>query len=276
MSTRGISLAYEKQEPGKAFPTKAFDIVSEVLRRLRYASRQFAIPLQVSALTTDDTGASAAAETEADRDLSRMFVRNYHIPTAVSEVHLRSVASFEPDFSIPVHAEVLLDALEAHVDQDYRKALLYGTIAVEAFARRQLENAASLNLDRSDARHRVSSFPVAGGGRVSKDPISDLLLESDNFPRLLHEAPLYILGRSLLLEKPETYRDVRRLYSTRNKIAHVGTPPSDGKYFAATKEDSTAALSAVVDAVAWYGDAGPYIVWDGGFVSATDGTPAPF
>lgn len=273
LSSRGLSL--ECDLAADVFPAEAFGVISEVLRRLRYVSRQFSLSCQVIALSQHGATLGGDAFHDVARDFSTTFVRNYRMPTAITEAHMEAVAAMGPDFRVPVHAEVFLDALDAHIQQDFRKALLYGAIAVEAYAREQLEAAAQANLERHDVRHRTISVPLGGGGSVLKDPVYDTLTEADSFPRLLHEAPLYVLGRSLLVDQPVTYRDTRRLYATRNKIAHLGAPPGDEKHFAATEQGSREALQAAVDTIAWFGDAGPYIVWDGKLVSAVDGRQLP-
>jgi hypothetical protein len=220
LSSEGLVLVTENEDDTE-FPFK-LNVISEVLRRLRYVARQFALPQQVAAVVHQKPGASSTPIAVARDDFSRLMVRNYRMPTALTEDHVRQVAAMAADFAVPVHAEVLLDALEAHVEEDFRKALLYGAIAVEAYARLRLEDQAALNVAHADARHRAASLPVAGRKLLTKDPVADFLLQGDSFGRLLHEAPLYISGRSLLLEKPDTYREVLRLYATRNKIAHLG------------------------------------------------------
>jgi len=269
--SHGLCFGHAGALDDKELGSDRFAVVSEVLRRLRYVARQFSIPRTVIALSIHNPGTNERLNLEDIGDFSQTFVRNYILSTALTEQHASMVAAMSSDFSIPVHAEVLLDALEAHIQQDYRKALLYGAIAIEVFARECLEAESKASLARSDPRHRVVALPVAGGTNTIKDPVFDLLAQSDNFARVLHELPLYVLGRSLLIDRPETYRRALRLYATRNKIAHQGIPPDDDKHFPFTSSGSAEALRAAIDTVAWFGDTGPYLVWDGDFVSAGDG-----
>ena len=156
----------------------------------------------------------------------------------------------------------MLDALEANFGQDYRKALLYAAIATEAFARGQIENAMASVIAARALQHRVVSFALPGGGRTDKDPVYEVLASSDSFSRLLHEQSLYVLGRSLLIDAPDLYKEALRLYGTRNKIAHLGATPPDDKYFQATRDDALEGLATAVQVLEWFGDSGPYCIDD--------------
>jgi hypothetical protein len=267
VTTSGICFSAESATGFPAADPAGHSIVTEVLQRLRYISRQFTLPVSVAASGRHETSEDAKKLEAPSRAGTEIRLRSYHLPTAITERHIETVAGLAADFSVPVHADVLLDALEAHVEGDFRKALLYGAIAVESFAAGQLEEAAKAAIARAEAQHRVITVAVNAQTTVQKDPISSLLLEGENFSRLLHQAPLYILGRSLLVEREDTYQKAVRLYGTRNKIAHLGSQPVEAKYFPATFEGAREALDAVVAAIDWFGDPGPYIVWDRQFAS---------
>ena len=273
VSSRGLSFEFDEIGTNQYFPEESMEVVSVVLRRLRYVSGQFSIPRMVVGYTTQPVASDSALLTHPGLDLSSSFVRNYRIPTALHGTHLARVACVPREFTIPIHADVMLDALEAHVEHDFRKALLYAAIALEAFTRDTLKRQAALNVNRTSSQHRAVALPIAAGGTVLKDPISDLLIESDTFSRLLHETCLYVIGRSLLLEQPEAYRLALRLYATRNKIAHVGAPPDDDKYFSTMLADSKDALGVAIAVMRWLGDDSPYSLWDGGLVPVVDWAP---
>jgi hypothetical protein len=187
-------------------------------------------------------------------------LRDYLLLTAVTVAHLEAVAQLPADFVAPVHVDVLLDALQAHVERDFRRALLYAAIAVEAFALQWLEAKHESARVASASAHRFLKLPLAGGEVAHKDPVYELLSAGDNFSRLLHERPLYLAGRSLLVDAPETYRRAVQLYATRNKIAHRGTAPADEKHFALSPEGSVDGLETAVKVFRWLGDTGPYVV----------------
>jgi hypothetical protein len=79
----------------------------------------------------------------------------------------------------------------------------------------------------NDARFRTILLQQAGGKSVMKDPIYEKLRGRSDFNVLIHELPLYILGRSLLKEDELLYQSAKRLYLTRNKLAHLGGLPEN-------------------------------------------------
>ena len=66
--------------------------------------------------------------------------------------------------------------------------------------------------------------------------------------------------------------DALRLYSTRNKIAHLGEPPPSNGVLALTRSGSVTGLRTAIDVRAWLGDSGPYVVWEN-FVDWATGKP---
>ena len=61
----------------------------------------------------------------------------------------------------------------------------------------------------------------------TQDPIIKLLLDRTDFRKLLHEITLYLLNKSILIEKESVYQNLMKLYRTRNKIVHWGAPIDD-------------------------------------------------
>lgn len=161
----------------------------------------------------------------------------------------------------------MLDALAALVEGDVRKTILYSAIAVEARATEVLDKAYEAAKLARAPRHRIVDI-ADRGGQVSKDPIFDAL--PDKFRTLLHERPLYLEGRSLLLENRTTYDRALKLYTTRSKLAHRGThAEEDGECFPLTRDGAERALRAAIDTLRWFGDPGPYVI-SGEFVTPCD------
>jgi len=125
-------------------------------------------------------------------------------------------------------------------------------------------------LKAREDKHRVIDLPSGGGQRVAKDPIWEALSRGDDFSKLLHSRPLYLLGRSLLVDQEALYSKALQLYATRNKIAHRGEPPSDDKYFPTTSDGAKEALHTAVGVMRWFGDSSPYHIYEG-FVEIEDG-----
>jgi hypothetical protein len=264
-------LRYRGERLSEDFPVAT---IAQALSLVRCVSKQFTIPRHLFSLGTIDSAAYATgpAFLESANASGNVILWDHALQGAVTENHLVRLAGLSPDFTVPVHVEVLLDALEAHRDQDFRKALLYAAIAVESLAAAVLEVRYTQALHTPTLRHRIATMPIAGGGFVHKDPVYEALSTGDNFSRLLHERPLYLSNESLLLEEPETFRLALQLYTTRNKIAHRGQPPQDAKYFAITREGSRDGLAVALEVFRWFGDPGPYCI-PANMVAAADGKP---
>jgi hypothetical protein len=157
-------------------------------------------------------------------------------------------------------SKVMLDALGAEEQHDYRKAILFSAIAMEVCVRRVIDDAHVQVLATRMGAHRVIEVGVAGGARVAKDPIYDLMIKAaDRLARLLHEQSLYILNRSLLVENEALYREAVELYSTRNKIMHEGMPAEGGGILSIDASGAWRAIKTATEVLAWLGDAGPYL-----------------
>lgn len=248
-----------------------FAEISKLLRVLRFLSHQQTVP---RTMTSAMQPMEWPPEVGHVTTMSSVSLRDYCVHCAVTHEHLGELSTISADFSIPVHVDVLLDALEAHVEHDYRRAILYSALAVETFALDDLDKAYSDVLVNRDISHRVQEIPGPGGLKVVKDPIYDAISAGDNFARLLHERPLYLKNRSLLEEDDKLYRRALSVYGTRNKIAHKGTPPNDPKHLPLSDSGAVEALETAIAVFRWLGDHGPYVPYQGLVAfPAGEGTP---
>jgi len=270
ISDRVLALRFHGAAPEQGHPP-AMLAAAKVLQAMRYLARQFALPDQVIAYSGHALQAGPPIQQISTEDCSEtLMLRDYFLSTAVTAEHLEQLASLPPDFVVPAPAAVMLDALHAHVAQDFRKALLYAAIAAEAMASTRLDVEYKRILRARGDRFRVVDLAGAKGALATKDPIYDCLRKSDNFGRLLHERPLYLLGRSLRVEDEPTYTRAIKLYATRSKLAHTGTvPPSNQATFELSEDGAREGLRTAIKIMEWFGDAGPYVAgW--GFVSLGD------
>ncbi len=275
--TSGIALV-DRTEVDRAGTVQTSESVSKVamavLRRLRFLSCQFNMARELDALVGPGNHtpilrmiANAAEPTDSIRIRGR--IQAHRLSTAVDERHINILAGLPPDFEEPIHAVTMLDALKAFEDNDFRSAILYAAMAIEILAGETLDRAyAALRSGPSLSSHRVVAVRQAGG-TISKDPVYDALSRNESFPTLLHERPLYLLGRSLLVDAPDVYRKALVLYCTRNKIAHTGVAPPEEKYLSVDREGAREGLEAATRAMHWYGDTTTYPI-------PTDLVPVPF
>jgi hypothetical protein len=257
VTTDGITLraAGMSEEDRERTGSQAF---AKTLQALRYLSRQFFVPERFAAQSFADPAGCRAVDAPEELDAEALIARDYWIPTAVTQEHLDQVAALPPEFSPPASVMVMLDALQALLEQDFRKALLYGAIAIESLASTRLAEAYDrVKAAPPDPRFRVIDIPIAGGRVARKDPIYESLGE-DNFPRMLHERPLYLLGRSLMVEDAATFTNAQKLRNTRNKLAHIGEVPANTETFELSARGATAGLATAISVLKWFGDAGPY------------------
>jgi hypothetical protein len=99
--------------------------------------------------------------------------------------------------------------------------------------------------------------------KVAKDPVFDLISATDRMGRLLHEQPLYLVRKSLLLENEALYAKALVLYNTRNKIMHEGGPPDEQNPLPIDDRGAWTACNTARDVLAWFGDHGPYLAATG-------------
>lgn len=129
---------------------------------------------------------------------------------------------------IPVYEDLLIDAKRQLERKDFRKAILFAVMAIESMLTSKYDEKYS---EIKNGKHNKNKFRVISmqtkNGNILKDPIYEKLIKRSNFENLLHEIPLYIIEKSLLLEDQKLYQSALKLYRTRNKIVHKGVIPDD-------------------------------------------------
>jgi len=176
----------------------------------------------------------------------------------VSFENILGAADYTEGWEPPVYGWLLLDAILAWTSYDYKKSLILAAMAAETMAEAilQREYERLLGGDRPNTRMRFVEQGTSTAARELRDPVYSALIETQGSPkmkRLLHEAALYVLGRSLLIERQGLYDQIVRLYKTRNEILHGGGARYDTGGFFAHYRDVKNALRAVIDLCDWLG-----------------------
>ena len=248
-------------------------MVERLNTRLRHIARQATIPssealargyFEIDKLPTHQPSALAP---------EGYTVQKYWFATAITAEHLRAAAALGPDFIPPTHEALLLDAIAAHRGDDYRKAVLYAAMSAEVAFGAVIDEAYERALVSSnDVRFRIIALTQAGGKSVNKDPIYEKLRSRSDFNILMHELSLYVLGRSLLADDEGLYQSGKRLYLTRNKLAHLGELPEGGanQFYALDYKGALAAIAAAVSLFAWLGEPADFLLPEIAFVRAKD------
>jgi hypothetical protein len=226
------------------------------IRAIRVASRQASL-LDRVVFTANYSASRLPSLVQPQPSLRRgELFGSYRIKTALTFDLVRRVSHQDKLADYHLYDEILLDALNAHESSDYRQAILYAAIAMESLASSVLEQKYSEILAKSKPPSHVNilTSPLPRGEVWRGDPIYRLLTKTDNFTRLLHEAPLYLLRRSMRSEDEGLYQSCERLYGQRNRLGH-GKPlkPED---LPLDRNGALEALKVAIRAFQWFGSEG--------------------
>jgi hypothetical protein len=180
------------------------------------------------------------------------------LDTAVRWHSLKIADEFLLTGELPVYGTLLLDAIHALQQNDYRRAILYAAFSVESLAASKLDEIYSSFLTNGDPTNMLRIITVqTREGSIKKDPIYESLSAKsrNDFSQLLHERSLYLERRSLRIENESLYQQAIKLHSTRNKIAHSGVLPLEQKnsFFNLDKYGALFAITCAKDVFQWFG-----------------------
>lgn len=261
ITTPEIVLATDNHTISTFNSPKQFDALAQIVRdllvRLRHIGGQATIPkfescAVIGSAEIDDLPALQPAAPDPPARFQR-----YLWTSAITAEQIHAAMTLEADYIPPTHEVLFLDAVVAHRGDDYRSAILYAAISMEvAFGSVIDKEYERIIAGQKDPRFRTIERPRAEGGLLYKDPIYERLRRRPDFNTLIHELALYVLGRSLLVENEELYLKAKRLYSTRNKLAHSGGLSADGiiEMFPLDLNGSLAALETTVGIFSWLGE----------------------
>ncbi|MFD1122014.1 hypothetical protein ACFQ2T_05835 [Methylophilus flavus] len=232
-------------------------MVDSWLRIARISSKQPALPLSSIAVSVADLEFENVKlrATPVGGFRKGILFGEHNVKTAMNAAAMQLMANLTNLDAVPLFHELILDAINAHMNYRYRDAILYSAFAVESLVQHELtrhyEEALAAHVPPG---HLNIMTTAIGGGRTSKkDPIYALLTDGDNFPRLLHEAPLYLIRRSMLIEAPLLYKNARMLYATRNRLSHGQTIDStDHTRLQINSDGSGSAVQIALEVFAWF------------------------
>jgi hypothetical protein len=254
--------------------TELWQTLERLLRTIRFVAKQYTLPRRVLALTGPCVDAEESPAEYEILDPDNTFMQDYIIGTAVGLPQLSAVASLASAQGIPLWGEVVLDALEARVEFDHKRAILFAGIAMEAAVADRLEQeyASLLAMEGHPERLRIVDRIQPGGKVVREDPIFKALrsgtLRAGGFKTLVHELSLYLLNRSLLVDDEPLYARAKRLYATRNQLAH-GSEPDGMDLLSLDLVGSREALEAAIAVMRWFDHEERYVVWKD-FINVVD------
>jgi hypothetical protein len=201
-------------------------------------------------------------EGELRSNLVRTAVRFEELPTSACGASAR------------ISDGLLVDSIHAFYRGDYRTAILYSAFAVESIANEVLEAEYERlkSVDSAKKEHvRIVQIRVSRDVEQAKDPIYAALINGKGLGRLLHEAPLYLLRRSMLIEQQDLYYRGVKLYSTRNKIVHGQEAWVKGDVLPLDYAGAFEAIETAVLMFKWFGAGAGFVFPEGGFEDCESG-----
>jgi hypothetical protein len=232
-----------------------------LLLRMRYTSKQATLPAWPNLVRVSEVDALPEIGFPAG-GLKDARVRDYLLDAPVTLVSVREAGSLASEFRPPVYDTLFLDATLALRNQNYRTAILYAAISIEALASTLIaeehERLISATPPSDTIRHIVV---LQAGGRIERiDPIYRHLTNSTNFRVLLLELPLYVLRRSLFSEDRALYDRALCLYRTRNNLAHRGHTDEQADVLPLSHAGAVEALECAAGVFAWFGAGENYAI----------------
>lgn len=199
---------------------------------------------------------------------SECLLAKYIWDTAITWEQLVLADSEIVNKAIPIHEKLILDAIHALRDRDHRRAILYSAISIESLAATRLNEiyVAATQHPNASSNLRIISRPQANGAMLARDPVFEFLFEKSKFAERLHEVSLYLTGKSLLVDNEPLYQQALKLYRTRNKIAHLGEPPTRESYFEMEENDAIIAIECALEIFQWFGEQNDFPLPKLGFV----------
>jgi hypothetical protein len=240
------------------------------LEHLRHASKQADIARQCITMSfeTWDTEFPLMTFPIAARKFMS-YVKKYIYHTSITWEHVMIANTTLINNNLPVYGTLLLDAILAYMESDYRRAILYAALSAETVATTKLEEAYNKLLQTGDPEDNIRLVSFSRKKEtVLKDPVYKFLFDRGSFRELIHELPLYLFKRSLLIENEKLYQKADKLYRTRNNIAHRGevSTGQETSRFGINTEGAKAAITCAIDLFKWFGVVDTYIFPPEGFV----------
>lgn len=244
-----------KQYVDEIRPNQFVEFLSSLIYQIRIISKQANLNpnnffISYSVLEIDDLEKIP----NVDETEEIMIRGDYYSTMVLWEMVKEADNRINKRIKSPIYIEILTDAFNGLINQEYRKTILYSSIAIESMLAIKLDEEYEKIIEKKKkTAYRISKFTTANGD-VFKDPIYQRLKEKTNFSILLHERPLYIWKRSVLLEDENLYKSAKQLYSTRNKIVHWGEPdPSINDLLKIDKEGANKAFTVARNLFKWAG-----------------------
>jgi hypothetical protein len=177
--TNGIILAAPAVYTDSDFNPEQFaEYLNIFLEHLRHASKQTDIARHVIALSleTRPTEFSPMLFPIAAQE-SKSHVKRYIVRTSITWENLKTADTTLTNNNLPVFGTLLLDAILAYTESDYRRAILYAALSAETVATTKLEEAYNRFLQEKDPQDTIRLvFFSRKKEAIVKDPVYKFLV----------------------------------------------------------------------------------------------------
>jgi hypothetical protein len=228
--------------------------VGQLLQRLRWISKQSMINEKIDLYSKFQL--TELPEIDVEQAEGRWSSNQAHmLKTVITHAHIKKALRLI-DVSVPIHATVLLDAIEAFHQRNYKTAILYSAFAMDVAARKLID----AEYQKQIKRKKPSSFlriEARGSDKSTikiEDAIYTNLTQNGRFKEWLHEIPLYLLRRSLRFDNNALYANATKLYEIRNGFVHKGSYEKTDNPFTIDRQGAIKAMICAEDVINWLGD----------------------
>lgn len=221
INTTGVILKFNGKTPVDIFTLQKS--VSILTRYLRHYSKQFEID-------TKKVGMNIFYRDKiiSDGKPIKIFdqgavMDSKFLETRISRSDIiKASKSIQNKQEIPIHFDLFDESISDLKNGNYLKSILLSAISMESF----------LN-SRFDKIHEQKKQSLSGyHEKNKKDYVYERIKNKTSpFENLMREIPLYLKDNVVIADHDTLFRDLKKLYSTRNKIVHWGGPDtSTDKY----------------------------------------------
>jgi hypothetical protein len=240
------------------------EYLNTFIEHLRHASKQADIARDVLAMSFDIELPELPTITFPVASKEQTTAIRYYIAiTSITWENIKAADTTLVNKSLPVFYTLLLDAILAYMEHDYRRAILYAAISAETVANIRLDEAYDKILHEGDPQQTIRLITIPQKKEsIVKDPIYEYLSNKTDFKQLIHERPLYLFRRSLLIENEQLYQAANKLYRTRNKIVHRGelSPGEETSHLEINDGGAKEAIECVINLFKWFEVSETYVV----------------
>ena len=251
ITTAGLLIKQTTDENFEAIANKLFDYIALLFRYIRFESMHLGIKPNnhIHSISYRDKIKKGKIEF-GNITAMGMYAPRFNTMISWSDV-VNADKKLGRNIKISIAEEIFIDALDALLDRQFDKTILFSAIAIESLLANFYDTLydKKLSVLKKDRKLRI----VKDHKGVYKDPIFKALIDRTDFKKLLHEVPMYLMKKSIFIENEPLYHSLLKLYNTRNKIVHWGAPldENENERIPLTEQGANKAFDIALDTFKW-------------------------